>query len=342
MNVVKPFLLWLVLSFAGCGDDDNSVTTEPSTAQALFPEIISIQEDGLYPEGIAYDSEENVFYVSSVAQGKISKVSPDGTVEIFADSAELVSTLGMELDKANNRLLVCVTDPGFNQARSNPDTVTQLAAIAIYDLSTGERTDFIQVTSGAPRLANDLILDDNGNIYVSDSFSPSIYKVDANGNVSTFITNESFQPQPMNFGLNGLAFHNDGFLIVSKYDEGKLFRIPIGDPEGFTEISISNGSIPAIDGVFLMDNNTLAVSSNNLGGAEHANTLFQLRSTDNWATASIQNSVETGEGTFPTTFTMVKEEVYVQYARLQALVAGNNPVATDFPIVRVNFNSIAR
>ncbi len=337
MNVVKHFLFWLILSLAGCNNDDNTATNTSISGQISIPDVITIQEAGLYPEGIAYDSEENVFYVSSVAQGKISKVSPDGTIETFADSPELVSTLGMELDKTNNRLLVCVTDPGFNQARSNSDTVTQLAAVAIYDLSTGERTDFIQVTSGAPRLANDLILDDAGNIYVSDSFSPSIYKVDTNGTVSTFITNEAFEPQPMAFGLNGLAFHSDGFLIVSKYDEGKLFRIPISNPESFTEITITNGDIPAIDGVFLMDKNTLAVSSNNLGGAEHANTLFQLRSTDNWETASIQSSVETGEGTFPTTFTMVNDEVYIQYARLQALVAGNNPPATDFPIVRVNF-----
>ena len=337
MNIVKPFLFWLVLSFAGCNSDDNAATPDPIAEEPSIPALISIQEAGLYPEGIAYDPEENVFYVSSVAQGRISKVSPDGSLETFADDPELISTLGMELDLANNRLLVCVTDPGFNQARSTSETVTQLAAVAIYDLTTGERTDFIQVTSGAPRLANDLILDNAGNIYVTDSFSPSIYKVDTNGNPSTFISNEAFQPQPMSFGLNGMAFHEDGFLIVSKYDEGKLFRIPISDPENFTEITITNGSVPAIDGVFLMDNTTLAISSNNLGGAEHANTLFQLRSTDNWATASIVNSVETGEGTFPTTFTQVNDEVYIQYARLQALVAGNNPAATDFPIVQVNF-----
>lgn len=330
MNVTKLFSICLLLFLVGCDKDDE-------TPQIIFPDQISIAEESLYPEGIAFDSEENVFYVSSVAKGKISKVSLDGSIETFADSPDLVSTLGLEIDQANNRLLVCVTDPGFNQSRSDSTTLAQLAAIAIYDLTTGNRIDFIQLTTGAPHLANDLILDNAGNIYVSDSFSPTIYKVDGNGNVSVLITNDVFLPQPMSFGLNGLTYHNDDFLIVSKYDEGKLFKIPLSNPENFNEISISNGSVPAIDGILLTDDNTMAVASNNLGPAPHENTVYQLKTTDNWSTASIEQSIETGSSSFPTTFTKVNDELYIQYARLQALVAGNNPAATDFPIVKVNF-----
>ncbi len=330
MNVTKLFSIFLLMHLFGCDNDDT-------TAQINIPDQINIVEQSLYPEGIAFDDEENVFYVSSVAKGKISKVSLDGDIETFADSPDLVSTLGMEIDHANNRLLVCVTDPGFNQSRSDASTMAQLAAIAIYDLSSGNRTDFIQLTSGAPHLANDLILDEAGNIYVSDSFAPTIYKIDLNGDVSVLLSNDLFLPQPMNFGLNGLTYHNDGFLIVSKYDEGKLFKIPLSNPENFKEIAITNGTIPAIDGILLTDNNTMAVASNNLGAASHENTVYQLKTSDNWSSASIEQRIATGTTSFPTTFTMVHDELYIQYARLQALVAGNNSPATDFPIVKVNF-----
>ncbi len=330
MNVVKFLSLCFVVLFISCKDDDDK-------SKVVIPEQIVIAESGLYPEGIAFDPKENVFYVSSVAKGKISKVTLDGNIETFADSPDLVSTLGMEIDKVNNRLLVCVTDPGFNQSRSTNNTVGQLAVVAVYDLETGNRVDFIQLTSGAPHLANDLIMDDEGNVYVSDSFAPSIYRIDTEGNVSTLISNDVFLPQQGNFGLNGLTYHSDGYLIVSKYDEGKLFKIPLSNPAAFNEITINRGTIPAIDGMLLTSNNTLIVASNNLGGALHKNTLFKLRSLDNWESASIENSLETGDSSFPTTFTKVGEDVYIQYARLQALVAGNNPEASDFPIVKVNF-----
>ncbi len=331
MNVVKLVSLCFGILIFGCDKDDER-------PRISIPDQISIEENGLYPEGVAFDAEENVFYVSSIAKGKISKVTLEGNIETFADSPNLVTTLGMEIDKANNRLLVCVTDPGFNQARSDSTTLAQLAAIAIYDLSSGNQTDFIQLTNGAPHLANDVVLDKAGNIYVSDSFSPSIHKIDTNGNVTALITDAAFQPQPMNFGLNGLTYHNDDFLIVSKYDEGKLFKIPLSNPNNFSEITITNGNIPAIDGILLTDNNTLAVSSNNLTGtAPITEALYQLITTDNWATATIEKTVQAGTNSFPTTFTMVDDVLFVQYTRIQALVAGNNPAATDFPIVRVNF-----
>ncbi|MEO1449447.1 MAG: hypothetical protein AAFV07_07940 [Bacteroidota bacterium] len=275
--------------------------------------------------------------MSSVAKGKISKVSPDGTIELFADSPDLVSTLGMEVDAVHDRLLVCVTDPGFNASRSDSTTLAQLAAVAIYDLKSGERTDFIQLASGAPHLANDLILDDVGNVYVSDSFDSTIYKIDVSGQVSVLVSDGAFSPQPMNFGLNGIVWHPDGYLIAAKYDEGKLFRIPLEAPAAFQEIKISNGAIPAIDGILLTDNQTLAVASNNLGPFPHENAVYELTSTDNWANASITQTIATGNTSFPTTFTQVGPALYVQYARLQALVAGNNPPATDFPIVKINF-----
>lgn len=333
MNIVKLMLASLLLVFVSCESDDNggSVSVE-------IPQQIVLNEASLYPEGIAFDDEEHVFYASSIAKGKISKVHLDGTIETFADSPELVSTLGMELDKANNRLLVCVTDPGFNPTRSTAETLTQLAAIAIYDLTSGERTDFIQLSTGVPHLANDLILDNDGNIYVSDSFSPNLYKVNADGEVSLFLTDQDFQPLPNSFGLNGLTYQSeDDFLILSKYDEGKLYKIPLDNPLGFKEIIITNGAIPAIDGIILTDNNTLALSSNNLGAAAHNNRLFELTSEDDWETASIERFIEVEVTAFPTTLTKVNDELYVQYSRLQALVAGNNPEAVDFPIVRVDF-----
>ncbi|BDS15012.1 SMP-30/gluconolactonase/LRE family protein [Aureispira anguillae] len=332
MNTTKfyHYVLLLLVIFSSCHKDKNI------DSPILLPDEIIVNDLGLYPEGIAYDEKEKVFYISSVAKGRISKVKLDGSFETFVDAPNLVSTLGMKIDPINNRLIVCVSDPGFGE-RSSSNTMAQLAAIAIYDISTANLLHFIPLSSGAPHLANDLVLDNVGNIYISDSFSPTIYKIDKNGLVSKLIEDPKFLPQPMNFGLNGLAFHPDGFLIVAKYDEGKLFKIPLSTPANFSEIHFTTDSIPAIDGILLTDNNTLVVASNNLGAGSHENAVYRLTSADNWNSMSIVNKTTTGSNSFPTTFTLAEGDLFVQYARLQVLVGGNTPPADNFPIVKVTF-----
>lgn len=302
----------------------------------VLPDQILLNDPGLYPEGLAYDPDEAVFYVSSVAKGRITKVHLDGTFEHFADDPDLISTLGLELDQERGWLWACNTDPGLSE-RSTEQTMGQLAEIVAYDLQTGQRVRTIKLASQGPHLANDLVLDDHGNVYVSDSFSPVIYRVSPEGTVSKLIEDDRFLPQPMNFGLNGLAYHPAGFLIAAKYDEGRLFKIPIDQPDNFTEIEIASGLIPAIDGVLLENADEMVLASNNLGAAAHDNAVFRLRSEDNWSSASITHETKTGAGSFPTTFTRAEGKLYIQYARLQALFAGENPPSPSFPIVEVAF-----
>ncbi len=329
MNKIKTFTILLIFFLFACQKDETRIPIP-------VPNTISVTESNLYPEGIAYDESQQVFYISSLTKGKVSKVSPDGTIKTFADDPTLISTLGMTIDESKNQLLVCVGDPGFNTDRSDSTTMAQFGAIAFFDLNSGDKIKQIQVASGQPILLNDLTQDTDSNIYVSDSFSPAIHKIDASGNVSTFLSDDVFIPAPNNFGLNGIAYHPDGYLIVSKYDEGKLFKVPINSPESFVEITMDT-TIPSIDGIAILDETKILIASNNLGFSSHANTVFELTSTNGWISAVITNTFETGDGSFPTTFAKVDKDYYVQYAKLQQFFAGNDPMPSEFPIVKVNF-----
>ncbi len=314
----------------------TSCQNESEVPIEQIPETIIVIESNLYPEGITYYEADQSFYVSSLTKGKISKVSIDGSITTFADDPSLISTLGMKIDKTTNQLIACISDPGFNSMKSDSTSLAQFAAIAFFDINTGEKINQIRIDTGQPILLNDLTLDSSGNIYITDSFSPNIYKIDEQGDVSTFYTNSIFTPSPNNFGLNGIIYHPDGYLIVSKYDEGKLFKIPINSAASFTEVEL-NKPVPSIDGLILTDENKIILASNNLGFANHVNAVYELSSGDNWSSAQISNTFESGEDSFPTTFAKVGNDHYVQYAKLHQFFAGNDPIPTEFPITKINF-----
>tara|TARA_Y100001001_G_C8014363_1_gene310950 strand:- start:4078 stop:5430 length:1353 start_codon:yes stop_codon:yes gene_type:complete len=315
-----------------------SINFSIAQSVAQFLDEIVIKNPGLYPEGLVYDSKSEVFYTTSVSQGKITKVDKYGNSSVFVDDKDLISTIGIELDQKRNRLIVCNSDPGVGVKSSNL-TKGKLASLAFYDLKTGEKEKNIDLGSIAPsggHLANDLTMDDKGNLYITDSFAPIIYKVSQKGEVSIFINDKRLAAPTGTFGLNGLVYHPEGFLIAAVYNGGKLFKIPINKPSDLKQIELGEKSYPTIDGVLLLDNETIALSSNNLTGADFPSAVYQIKTSDNWISAKTTSVFKTGR-TFPTTLVKVKEDVFVLKTKLHVLFGGKDPVAQEFEIAKVDF-----
>ena len=168
-----------------------------------------------------------------------------------------------------------------------------------------------------------MTVDPDGNAYVTDSFSPVIYKVDPQGEASIFLQNDAFASEQ--FGLNGIDYHPDGYLLVAKADEGALFKVPLDDPEAFSRVEL-DAPVSGADGIVLRPDGALAVVG-------QPQSVFLVRSEDGWQTASI---VETASLEQPATTAAIREgEVYAIFAQLSAM-GGDDPPDV-FPIVRVPF-----
>ncbi|MEA1785465.1 DUF1330 domain-containing protein [Arenibacter sp. GZD96] len=311
-----------------------SVTTTISQNQII------IKSPGLYPEGLVYDAVSESFFTTSVSEGKIIKVDKSGNFSVFAEDNDLISAIGLEIDSKQNRLVLCNSDLGVGK-KSSAATMGTLASVVFYNLKTGKREKYINLTKIAPagaHLANDVTMDSDGNYYVTDSFAPIIYKIDSSGKPSIFINDERLVAPQGTFGLNGLVYHPDGYLITAIYNGGKLFKIPLKNPTGLTEIHIANKPFPTIDGVLLIDHQTLALASNNLTGADFPSVVYKIATKDQWTTAQTTAHFKTGN-TFPTTLTKAGDALFVMYAKLQMLFGGNDTVAQTFEITRVDFNS---
>ena len=175
----------LALLLAACADDKDVATLGP-------PAQVNFTQAGLYPEGTQYDDANGRFLVSSQTAGRIGQVKDDGTYSQFADDPQLISTIGLNLDVPRNRLLVAVSDPGYNTARTTAATLRKLAAVAIFN-ATGAKTGYVNLgtlrSSYAAHFANDIAVDASGNVYVTDSFAPIIYKIAQQGVASVFLEN---------------------------------------------------------------------------------------------------------------------------------------------------------
>jgi hypothetical protein len=302
-----------------------------------IPSTINFTRPGLYPEGVAHDDLYNRFLVTSLRTGTIGSVSYDGTYSPFIQDEKLISTIGLEVDEARRRVLVAVSDPGAGE-KTSPTTAGKLAALGIYDQVTGSQIRFVNLGELRPdgrHFANDITIDANGTAYVTDSFSPIIYKVDRAGKASVFFENAAFATDPGQFGFNGIAYHPDGFLLVAFSRDNKIIRIPVNNPSAYEEVQL-NMALMGPDGLLLSKDGKQLIVVNNAGGQAPGKVL-SFESNDNWKTGMVEESFETG-AVFPTTATAANQDIFVLYAYLNKIFGGADSPQSVFTIKKVPFS----
>lgn len=279
------------------------------------PDVITLEAPGLMPEGIEYDAATDRFLVGSISTGTINAFDLEGTLTPFTESDNLSNsaTIGIQVDEANNRLLVDAN------ARDN-----SAAALGVYDLTTGEELMWVDLTQVLPDaesyFVNDLAVDTEGNAYISDSANGVFYKVDMEGNASVFLSDPSFVG---NFILNGVTYHPDSYLIAVRGPG--LIKIPLDDPASFRAVELDqdvNG-----DGLIFTDDGALVAVANMQGK------VLRVESDDEWATATVTGEFE-AQPINPTTAALRGDEVYVVHANF------NDPAAESYPVLKVMFTDI--
>lgn len=292
--------LLLLLCVTGCN------TLDPEFNAPLTPERLSFTAARQYPEGITYSPEFDQFLISSITQGKIGIVDHQGRYsDLIADDKQLISAIGMKV--RNSLLYVCNGDQGVSD-KSTPQTTLKTAGLFIYDLRTLKNVRRINLATLWPatnHFANDLAFDAVGNAYVTDSFAPVIYKIPVDSTQSNTVINSPLFAGTQGFNLNGIVYHPNNFLIVVKANEGKLFKIDLTNPNTITEIAGVN--LPQGDGMVLYSGDLYVVNNQNQ--------VSQVRSMDNWKTASIVKTDAVGYSE-STTNVLVSNKIYTLNARI--------------------------
>lgn len=349
--LILGLLAWFIVTIGGCGkrqetqapgetaapqeqaapaEEMPSEQASPAAAMPSLPDVISFKKAALYPESFDYDANGNRFLVTSLHEGIVGTVTQDGNYQVLFQDEHMVSAVGIRIDSERDRVLVCNSDPGVS-IHTKKETQGKLAGVAVFQLSTGTLIQYIDLASlseGGGHFCNDIAIDKStGTAYVTDSFSPIIYKIDPDYKASIFLKNDRFTGK--DFNLNGIVIKDD-YLLVAKDNEGVLFKVPLSDPEKFSEVTLAEKIVGA-DGLLWGDNGSL-ISIANL----NTNKVFKLTSTDNWSSATIAGSIDTGQ-VFPTTGVNINGNIYVLYAMLHVLFNPDTKEQVEtFEIHKVN------
>jgi sugar lactone lactonase YvrE len=292
---------------------------------------ITFKAPKVYPEGVAFNSKTNVAYVSSVKTGTIGSVDAQGKYhEIYKDK-DLKSSFGMKVDEKKNKLWVCIGDPNFSDYKS-PDTFKKMARVISIDLSTGKKADDIDLSglSGGNHFPNDLAIDNKDNLYITDSFSPVIYKIDAKGTPSIWAQSDLFKS--IDVGLNGIVVHPDGFLLVAHNTNGAVLKVDLKDPLKVEKVNIPT-FFPGADGLAMDELKNLILVQN-----KGVNKVFKLSSSDGWKTAKIVGVTPSTERLQnPTTLSWNKKVLYVLNAKINELSDSTLKPSDEFSLQIVAF-----
>ncbi|WP_460913771.1 gluconolaconase [Spirosoma areae] len=302
------FLVVSALCLTAC--DDHRLSPNAS-----FPNRINFVAARQYPEGIAYSAQLDRFVVTSLTQGKIGTVDVDGNYADLITAPELISGVGVKV--ADGRIFVCNGDQGAS-SKSTPQTTNKLAELLVFTLNSRQlerRIDLDDLYASPRHFANDLTIQPDGTVYVTDSFAPVIYKVLPTGQASVLVNDSRFSS--IAFGLNGIVYHPNGYLIVAQTGAGKLYKVDLQNGNAISEV----GGLPSLpgDGLTLLNGDLYVVTGS-------GSRVAQVRSTDNWQTASIVKF--DADGYFQaTTNVAVNGSIYTLNARIGEIGAAMGNLA---------------
>lgn len=230
------------------------------------PDRVRVQGANRAPESL--ECHNGGFLLSSLDEGTVYAVSESGASTPFIEDDDLAQSVGLEIDHATNRLFV------VNADFEHPE----VAALGIYDLSTGARLHWVNLAALAPNTSqfpNDVAIDPSGAAYVTDSLAPVIYRVDTDGTASLLV--EDARLLVDGFSGNGIAYHPDGYLLVG-ISGVLLYRVPLDAPEDFTVVDLPD-TLPADGMLWDEANDSLIVAVEG--------EILRLASTDDWTSAEV-------------------------------------------------------
>jgi sugar lactone lactonase YvrE len=203
------------------------------------PTAFEIEDRTLIPEGIAYDIPSRSFFLGSIAQHKVLRISGDTTVSDFVSpGGDLDSVLGIAMDSPRRILYVVSTSALTSQGEKR-----RRNAVLAFDVDTRRFLQRYDVPSATQ--LNDVAVALGGRVFATDSGSGAVYEIAVKGPGPARELVKAGQVR----GSNGIAASPDGKRLYVAHSTG-LAVVDVSTGELKRVANNTRDNVAAIDGLY--------------------------------------------------------------------------------------------
>lgn len=289
----------------------------------------------LIPEGIAVNESTGEIYVSSINKHKIIIIDKNGRHRDFIpeNHDKFLEGLGMKIDARRNWLWVTSNRQQGKQYTSQ---------VHAFDLAKGQTQQYYMLTDTIPHLFNDLVIDKDGKILLTDTYYSAVYSINPDTKQLSLLIKSSRLDYP-----NGLVRGTNGKLYIATYRNGPMMLdtdtkqlSPLG---GYKDSALAYG----LDGLVVWNNTLIGV--HNLGPDRSKNTVIQYTLSKDGLSITNERFIDRGHASFhePTTSALAGNHLYVlanshlaTYNANKESVLGVESKLTPVAIVRYDLKSM--
>ena len=214
----------------------------PVVAQARL--ALLTEEKNLIPEGLAWDPNRNMFYLSSLAQRKIIEITPDSHASDFvpANRDHLLPVLGIRLDPRDSAIWANTAEDRGNAA-------------LVHFSSDGNLLGRYALNDSRKHFFNDLVVRKSGEVILTDSVDNQIFRFDPATQkfAQLKVHRDLFYP-------NGIALApDDNTLFVA--DSLGVLRI---DLQKLATVDVNPGphnTLASADGLYFYNGSLIAIQN---------------------------------------------------------------------------------
>ena len=205
--------------------------------------------EGTFPEGVAVHAESGAAFVSGAGDGSLYRIdlaSGDVDTGLSPGSRPPFGIIGLAVGDGHLWAAGGMT-----------------GEILRFDLASGDLEATLATPEAESTFLNDLVVAPNGDVYVTDSNRPVLFRVPGGGDEVEAWLDLDDTPIPFGEGinLNGIVVSEDGeSLIVVHMASGTLYRIDVASRD-VTQIDLGGATVDSGDGLVL-DGTTLYVVQN--------------------------------------------------------------------------------
>lgn len=208
--------------------------------------VFTIPARNFIPEGITHDPLTRTFYVGSINQRKIIRIK-DGSVADFITSGQdgIGQVLGIKTNDGS--VWACNGD--------GKGVVNSVQAVHQYNLKNGKLIEkYVIPEDGKKHLVNDLVIANNGNVFVTDSDGDCLFRIDPiKKEIEKFIESDELR------FANGITLSPDEKKLIVSTGRG-LLEVDIKTKE-LTPLAFQSFLVIGVDGLYRYKNSLIGIQN---------------------------------------------------------------------------------